>query len=548
MTCREVPAEALAELSRRLENLPARSRERRLQVEEMAKLYGVSPATLYRALRKRKPLRTAHRADRGEPRVMSKASLERYYETIAALKVRTSNRKGRHLSTVQAIRLLEEHGILTPTGHLQAPPGLLTKATVNRYLKQWGYDRSRLMRQPAAVRFQAEFSNDCWHFDLSQSDLKHVKSPSWMEEGRGRPLLMLYSVVDDRSGVAYQEYHGVYGEDVEAALRFLFAAMSPKLVEDFPFQGIPKMIYTDNGPIARSLVFQKVMNYLGVEVRCHMPRGTDGRRVTARAKGKVERPFRSVKEMHETLYHLHEPETEKEANAWLMRFLLHYNRQPHRSESHSRLEDWKARLPAVGLQQMCSWERFCTFAREPERRKVGGDAQVSVDGAAYQVDPDLAGETVMLWWGIFDTELYIEHGEQRYGPYSPVGGPIPLHRYRSFKKTASQKRADRVELLAEQLALPDSAIGTTPLPSNPSANLGLPSHPFVDPDPFAEFEYPNPLLAKRAIADELGRPLARLSSEQLAHIDAILAQTLNKKEVLAQVRDYFRVNRRPHAE
>ena len=36
---------------------------------------------------------------------------------------------------------------------------------------------------------------------------------------------MLYSVVDDRSGVAYQEYHGVYGEDVEAALRFLFNAM-----------------------------------------------------------------------------------------------------------------------------------------------------------------------------------------------------------------------------------------------------------------------------------------------------------------------------------
>ena len=28
---------------------------------------------------------------------------------------------------------------------------------------------------------------------------------------------MLYSVVDDRSGVYYQEYRCVYGEDVEAA-------------------------------------------------------------------------------------------------------------------------------------------------------------------------------------------------------------------------------------------------------------------------------------------------------------------------------------------
>ena len=31
------------------------------------------------------------------------------------------------------------------------------------------------------------------------------------------------------------------------------------------------MIYLDNGPIARSRVFQKVMNYLGIEVRTPCP-------------------------------------------------------------------------------------------------------------------------------------------------------------------------------------------------------------------------------------------------------------------------------------
>jgi hypothetical protein len=50
------------------------------------------------------------------------------------------------------------------------------------------------------------------------------------------------SVVDDRSGMAYQEYHGVYGEDVEAALRFLFNAMAPKTVEDLPLQGRPRLL------------------------------------------------------------------------------------------------------------------------------------------------------------------------------------------------------------------------------------------------------------------------------------------------------------------
>ena len=32
-----------------------------------------------------------------------------------------------------------------------------------------------------------------------------------------------------------------------------------------------------------------------------------------------------------------------------------------------------------------------------------------------QVEPDLAGEKVILWWGLFDSELYVEHQEHRYG-------------------------------------------------------------------------------------------------------------------------------------
>jgi hypothetical protein len=469
---------------------------------------------------------------------MPKVNLERYCEVVAALKVRTSNQKGRHLSTQSAIRLLEEQGINTPSGHIEAPKGLLKKATVNRYLKQWGYDHETLRRQPPAVRFQAERSNECWHFDLSVSDLKHVKSPAWVEHGRGHPLLMIYSVVDDRSGVAYQEYHGVYGEDVGAALRFLFAAMSAKTEENFPFQGIPQILYMDNGPIARSGTFQKVMSCLGVEVRTHLPQGKDGRRVTARSKGKVERPFRTVKEMHETLYHLHEPETEAEANAWLMRFLLHYNNQSHRSEPHSRREDWMKTLPKEGIREMCGWERFCTFAREAERRKVGIDARISVERVFYEVEPDLAGETVILWWGLFDNELYVEHQEKRYGPYMPVGSPIPLDRYRSFKKTRTQKRADRIAQLAKQLALPGHS-SAVPEPESRGKVLEFPRISFVDPDPFQEFSFNSVIAAKKAIADELRTPLAKLTDEQMAYVNELVNQTLNKQEVMTQIKHYF---------
>jgi hypothetical protein len=110
-----------------------------------------------------------------------------------------------------------------------------------------------MTRQPPAVRFQAEQSNALWHFDMSPSDLKQLATPPWIDPDRsGAPTLMLFSVVD-RSGVAYQEYRCVYGEDVEAALRFLFAAMSRKADEADPFQGIPAVLYLDNGPASREI-------------------------------------------------------------------------------------------------------------------------------------------------------------------------------------------------------------------------------------------------------------------------------------------------------
>jgi hypothetical protein len=533
-----ISAERLDELDRQLLGLPRRSAERRQIIDEMAAFYGVSETSLYRALRLHLRPKAVRRSDQGTPRVLSREAMEHYCELIAAVKVRTMNQKGRCLSTGETIRLLEEFGVETPEGLVKVEPGVLKLSTVNRYLLRWNYDKTTWTRQPAAVRFQAEHSNECWQFDLSPSDLKQIKEPPWLRADRAAPTLMLFSVVDDRSGVAYQEYRCVYGEDVESALRFLFHAMAEK--SELAFQGIPQMIYMDNGPIAKSRVFQQVMRYLKIEVRTHLPAGKDGRRVTARSKGKVERPFRTVKEMHETLYHFHEPATEEEANAWLLNFLIRYNNMQHRSEQHSRLDDWLKNLPPDGIRAMCSWERFRTFAREPERRKVGSDARVSVAGTSYVVDPELAGETVLLWWGLFDNDLYVEHGDNRFGPYLPDGGPIPLNRYRAFKKTPIEKQADRIEELAAKLSVPRAALSGRPQIAELVAERKVVTIMFADPDPFQQFQYPNAMAAKRAIADYLGMPLGKLSAEQLAVIQAIVAETLDKKKVLDQVRQSFR--------
>ncbi len=529
--------ETLVTLRGKLEDLPARSAERQHLLQGCADLHGVSVATVYRALREQFRPRSLHRRDRGRPRKVQEREMERFCELVAAMKLRTTNQKGRHLSTVRALELLVEHGIETPDGLVKAPPGLLTRTTVNRYLRAWGLNDERMSRPPPAQRFQAEHVNECWHFDLSPSDLKQVPAPFWVEAGRGPPTLMLFSAVDDRSGVAYQEYRCVYGEDVAAALRFLFNAMTAK--DDEPglaLQGIPSMLYLDNGPVAKSGTFRRVMAQLGVEVRTHLPRGSDGRRVTARSKGKAERPFRTVKEAHETLYHFHAPQDEAEANLWLRHYLARYNARPHRSGQHSRAEDWSANLPEARIRAMCAWERFCAFAREPERRRVGVDARVQVDGVAYEVEPGLAGETVTLWWGLFDHELYVEHADQRFGPFGPIDGPIPLHRYRSFRKSAAD---GRIEALAGKLGLPRAALdGPAPV-ALPVAAIPA-TVPFKDQDPFQELYFPSVLAAKLAIADCLGRPLAKLAAEDLDTINALLGRTLERRTVIACVRGYFR--------
>ena len=203
------------------------------------------------------------------------------------------------------------------------------------------------------------------------------------------------------------------------------------------------------------------------------------------------------------------------------------------------MEDWIANLPESGFREMCSWERFCAFAREPERRKVGSDAHLSIQGVRYEVDAELAGEEVILWWGLFDHELYVEWRDKRFGPYRPSGGPIPLHRYRKRKKSAREKRAETVAALAAQLSIPRSAASGQSV-VGPSADIvALPRSAFVDPDPWGEITYRNELEARHGIADRLGKPLGALDADARTFISELLQRTLDKAEIASTIVERF---------
>jgi hypothetical protein len=542
-----LPIDTVIMLHNKLGALTARNSLRKLIIEEAATFYGVSSATIYRLLQKYDKLSTVRRADYNNPRLIRQEEMKKYCQLIAALKIRTSNKKGRHLSNKACIQILEDYGVETENGLVKAPVGLLKKSTISFYLRRYGLDHLSLQVQPPFVRFQAQHSNECWQFDFSHSDFKEFIADKPKQESGVTAKLMLLGVVDDRSGVKYQEYHYCYGEDVMTALKFLFNTMAPKKHPGMPFQGIPKAIYTDNGPVAKSNIFKRVMAYLNIEILTHLPDGRDGRRKTARSKGKVERSFRSSKESLETLYHLHPPQNLLEANEWLSHYLKHYNQEKHRTEDHSRLEDWKKNLPKEGFNAMCDWEHFGMLVREPETRIVCNDACVNVNGVKYQLSSEFAGQTVTLLMGLFDNELRISYENEHYGPFYPSSGPIPFGSYRSLKKTPKEKRANHIEELAKIISIPKAVLTKGNVSEQKlinDANLINQNQPFVAfalDNPFEQTKFKNQLEAKLAIAKWLGYPLGRLLPEQIAEINKIVSENLDKKLVMAQVKELFKI-------
>jgi hypothetical protein len=88
------PIEALAAFRHRPAVLSARHAEHRLLMELTAQLYAVSRATLYRLLHEDRRPKDAYRSERGLPRAMPSGEIERLRAIVAAMKLRTTNRKG----------------------------------------------------------------------------------------------------------------------------------------------------------------------------------------------------------------------------------------------------------------------------------------------------------------------------------------------------------------------------------------------------------------------------------------------------------------------
>ena len=101
-------------------------------------------------------------------------------------------------------------------------------------------------------------------------------------------------------------------------------------------------------------------------------------------------------------------------------------------------------------------------------------------------------QTVTVWWGLFDRELLVEFRERRLCPYRPSGGPIPRHRYRKPRTSATRKRADRIGALARKLSVARAARSGVDGSLARAAVVPLRRQPFADPDPYGQVHLRRP--------------------------------------------------------
>lgn len=525
----KIPLEVLYRLDEKITNLPYQGKLRRTLVQEVALRYQLSETTVYRQLRNLMlhPVERMTRKDKGCPKIIKEEELYHYCQLVAAMKIRSMNGKKHMLSTAQCIKFLEDDGVTVKNRTIKAPKNLLKVSTINNYLNHYLISPDDILSEPTVNHFEAAYSNQCWQFDITPSELHRLPSQHPDDPRR----LMVYSVIDDKSGLVYSRYYLAEGEDTLTALDFLYHAFSKMTGEQPELYGIPDFIYTDNASFIKSRLFMRVMTKLGIQVLTHLPRGKGGRKTTARAKGKSERLHRSIKSMVEPRYQFELPNELDHGNDYLRQFAIEIAHKKHRTQNLTRYQVWKTNLPAQVDLSICSYEHYSLLLRDPVERTVKSDATVQFNCVHYQLHPQFAGEEVLLLISPDNASIHIEYREQEYGPFLPIEAPTLFGEYNHHKKSEKEQAADNVVALSQHIALnlPAYENQTKHAPLNINVNL-LPGY---------VKKYQTPLEAKLGLAKHLGKPISLLTEKQKQFIDTLTQQTLEHDALIAQLNEYM---------
>jgi putative transposase len=183
------------------------------------------------------------RSDRGQSRSLDD-------ETVAAL---VNLRKQKPLATVHTIiREMRRQGFVGPEVKLPA-------SSIYRLFRAQGLMKPTTPTPEDRRKFEAEWPNDLW-----QSDCMH--GPMIAYEGKQRKTYLLAFIDDHSRLIPHAAFY--LNERMDSFLDALQMALSTR--------GLPRKLYTDNGPAFRSKHLEQVCASLGVALihaRPYKPQG-----------------------------------------------------------------------------------------------------------------------------------------------------------------------------------------------------------------------------------------------------------------------------------
>jgi len=269
-------------------------------------------------------------------------------------------------------------------------PGLsLAPTTVYRFL-----DRNGLMKvtapQPEDRRkFEAELPNDLW-----QSDCMH--GPMIRHDGKRRKTYLIAFIDDHSRLIPHAEFY--LTESLGSFLKALQDALSAR--------GLPRRLYTDNGPAFRSHHLEHVTASLGIALVHARP---------YKPQGKIERFFRTVRSdflpgfRGDTLDELNQA-----LSLWLSNI---YHQRKHSSTGQTPFARFTAKMECLRQAPRDLAEHF----RKTARRKVAKDRTISLDGRLFEAPVALIGKQVSLLYHEQDPQrVEVVFNGQTYGLLVPL--------------------------------------------------------------------------------------------------------------------------------
>lgn len=367
----------------------ASDRDRGAAVRQAAASLGVDPDTIYAHMRKagwssgRKK-----RADAGIS-ATDRAALVKISELMA---------KGRNKRGQPNVTLRRAHAIAVEQGWTT-----LSYEQIARLLRRAGLDMATMCAPEAAIQIRSEHPNHAWFVDYSvaihwylrdeQTGKRldfHRDGGSRFYEGKrqnfepSKPVLHRFMVVDHYTGCYLAQYVYTPGESAEDVARLLFNAMAPKPLEAFPFRGVPRRIFADQGSAFKSGLITHLCGEDGLNVKLHLHAGGN-----AKASGAVEARHRHWQRGYEADLCLADvrPSDVVALNEQALKYCALANAEnPHTRHGRTPLEFWASTITPEQLVECPDRATFFALAAStPSVGTLDNRLWLRVDGRKWLV-------------------------------------------------------------------------------------------------------------------------------------------------------------------